>query len=81
MIAHAGKRRECVRCIMVNVSRELMLITNLKNTAIHHKKYSNESNCGVSVYQLREAAQHIFTTVARHEITEAIAVINEMPLT
>lgn len=63
---------------MITVSEELMLIINLKNTAINHKEHCN-TNCNISLMQLKMAAQNIARWVRTYEQDEANKIIKEMP--
>ncbi len=60
------------------ISEELVLILNLRNTALDHKKYC-EHNCNVSLMQLKLAARYIAKSVPERD--EANKYIEEMPIT
>lgn len=66
---------------MKSVSNEIALILNLRNAAIDHKKHC-QTNCNVSVFQLRSAAIKIKETIPAYHTEdheEAELIINEMP--
>lgn len=70
---------------MKNISEELMLILNLRNTALDHKSACGH-NCNVSLGQLKQAAIYISRAIAlkgysAEEQIEAIRYIDEMPIT
>lgn len=64
---------------MTQISEELMLIINLKNAALNHKEHC-DTNCNVSLMQLKMAAIHLFHLVRLRERKEASDIINEMPV-
>ena len=70
---------------MNNCSEELTLIVNLRNTALDHKNYCN-TNCSVSLGQLRQAAIYIQNGLMAKrnswdlEVIETTKYISEMPI-
>lgn len=44
---------------MKNISQQLMLIKNIYNVAIFHKENCRDAQCGVSLTQLKMAAEQI----------------------
>lgn len=66
------------------VSMELMLVQNLYNAAVAHKKNCNES-CSVSLFQMKMAAQYIWRArtmmgTNQFEIDEVEKFMEEWPI-
>ncbi len=66
---------------MTNISKELGLIINLHNTAVHHKETCIKEDCNVSVFQLKETAKLLCEHLSDKELIEAIRLITVMPIT
>ena len=64
-----------------NISFQLACIINLANTAKHHKEYCQQSDCNVSLYQLKQTAELLTHKLINFdEMKEADRLINEMPI-
>jgi hypothetical protein len=59
------------------VSSELAQVINITNLAVHHRVFCKESDCGVSLYQLRQTAIDIYKRMDNSiEASEAMMLIN-----
>lgn len=64
---------------MKHITITYAYIINLSNAAQHHYKYCNDSECGVSLHQLRETAKFLTGFIDIKEKEEAINLVELMP--
>lgn len=63
---------------MESVSKAHMMIMNLVRISEHHKKICNQSDCGVSLWAIKQAANHLLKDARVTELEELSKQIEDM---
>jgi len=66
---------------MTHISASYAEIINLMHTSKWHKKNCMDSDCHVSLHQLRQTANRLLQYVAVNELVEAKQVVDQMDVT